>query len=669
MALKKETRRILIGSTATFGLVGVGGIAANLAGLFPALLDWARALYIVAAIVSVLLLAVLVVDSIFAFLNEEYRLRWLVLGVGALAVLGLAVVGVYTRLADPSCPPPAEMNVLVPADQEEIMGEAAEVHADVRAEEDWPTHCRPVHITVFSLAEAAEARGRLATGWRDATVGPRPHVWIPASTADVVLARARAEGDRAVGVGSAPGFEVRGSTRLEPLVLGVPQDAAAEVGVDTEPGPRRHVVQEPLEVYLDRLGPLDIALARPDLDGSVSALLHTAAVYRSAGPGAHPQRGVPDSSLGGAGDRDLLCALRERSAGSEPVAVLTTERALIDHNFGRPLGPGCGPEDPPPPLQAYYPADLPWLDHPYVRLDWGVDDRVAEEADAFYRWLSDPGTRTPDGRHPLAGFRDADGALRCPVPDRGGWICGDEGTVTVAPVWAAERLEPLETGAAYSAEELRAVLERYEEARPEIAVLLAVDTSTSMEVPAGGGTDRLGAATGLAGDLVGLLGEEDSVGLWSFPGSPGDPDATDHDEPVPMAANTEGGQAEPVADALAALGPTGQATPLADVVADGARALADAGGPGAGRVLVVLTDGVADPLPAGGLTADELAEELAGPLEQGVRVHVVTFGDDGCGPGSLPGALTDAGVRCHAAPPGADPRILHEIVADARGRE
>ncbi|OOC56135.1 MULTISPECIES: trypsin-like peptidase domain-containing protein [Nocardiopsis] len=573
-----------------------------------------------------------------------------ILAATAAALLVLVPGGLYWWEANgfpglsSGCAPPTELTVLTTPDQHAAVQRAAEDFAARQGARD-EDGCVPVRVSVTAAGGAAVTRELLRDGWNDLRAGPRPHVWLPDSGADVALLR----GDP----GDAPGLETEeeGATRLTPLVLGLPESASGIPACSgTDPGGAR----SDLVVCTAAATEAGLLLARPSPEASTSALIQTGALYSAYGDGGSEEIQVAEAratsaGLDAEGNLGLLCALRGGDADPATVGVFSTEYAISAYNGGRALGPGCGPtgREPDERLVPVYFSEVPGLDHPFVRLDWGGDDGVGEEVEAFGNWMGRPGSTEA-----FHGYRTVEGDM-----------IGGEGARSAMEVTHLTSDRDEEEWR----ERLESSLRQQERSRTPVEVLIAVDRSDSMNGPGTGGT-RLETAQKLARTAVDLLGEQDTVGVWAFPeGGPGN-DVTGQERVLPPEPGMDARREESAREEIDALTAEFPATPLADAVLDGAEELescADRPGEPGACALVVLTDGVALPEPGGGARADDVAAVLE-DLDERVRVHMVSVGDEGCGGDGLLSRLASAGAECHH--PRADEleQVVYGIVAGTR---
>lgn len=548
------------------------------------------------------------------------------------------------RGSDAACAPPGELVVLTTPDQfEAVQRSAVDFSAHRGREEDG---CVPVRVSVTTAGGTERTRELLGSGWEDLREGPRPHVWLPDSTADIALLPEDAE--------NTPGLTVTGSTRITPLVLGLPASAAdipACAGTDPE-GARSNLAE-----CATAAAEAGILLARPSPEASTSALLQTDALYSAYGGPENAEAiqlaesRVTSAGLDAEGNLGLLCALRSGEVSPSAVGVFGTEYAIHAYNAGGALGPGCGQrsEKPEEPLVPVYFADAPDLDHPFVRLHWGGDDGTGRAVGEFERWM----TQNRDmGSDAFEGYRAVDGLA-----------LGEDDVLAHPEAVPA----PAEFESGEWRERLEETLHKQERSRTPIEVLLAVDRSDSMTGPGTGGT-RLETAQELARSAIGLLGEQDTVGIWAFPKDGSGDDVTEQEHLLPPEPAMDPEREASAGAAIAALRAEFPATPLADTIRDGAEELAGCvdrpGHPGA-CALIVLTDGVALPEPRGGAEAEDVADAL-GALDEHVQVHVVSVGNEGCGGDGLLSRMASAGVRCHHPRGDELDQVVYGIVAGLR---
>lgn len=489
------------------------------------------------------------------------RLKLLLALVIALALIAAGLVVRQLLQPLPNCPPALELRLLTAPEAEPTLRQAAfdyemsEANTrPLQGEGDLPAGCRRAQITVYSAAKDQIDQGfAAAVRWQGEALGtgqgqqddkgtdplyrpgPQPDLWIPESTADYEEAR---RGMPATG--SPATLHNTGPVAYSPLVVGIP---AGKRPADVE---RVGASWQDLLTGTDS-GHQDLKLLRPSPVLSGTGLLHTIGLYL-ANDGSHiGSAGSPDPALAeGAEQRlsapgsqyadstELLCSLRP-ATGPDTVATVTgqapagagrgdrsaplvSEKSLADYNLGRAIG-SCpalgGPLAPDDRYVAYYPKNVPALDHPLIRVDWrGATDATARQAavDRFADWL-----RAPDGGRPVLtaqGYR--------PVPGKDGT---DPAPPPGSPLRSSRANADLDapvipfTG---GTDQVARVLDGYDRAQKPSRLLLLMDTSTSMA-----DDGKLPVALGAAGRALEMVGARHTYGLWTFPdrAHPGDPDA------------------------------------------------------------------------------------------------------------------------------------------------
>jgi hypothetical protein len=396
--------------------------------------------------------------------------------------------------------------------------------------------CYRADVTVYPTGVALDRlASAFSSNWREEdrppSLGPRPDVWIPGSSADVDLVL------RGLGVGIGPGpsgragygrradgehlgFERFGPVASSPLVVAVPRQPAFSTG-----GVR---LQQPVVSLLDGLRRSRAALAMPDALTSSAGLLHAVGLNRAGYP-LHRLDPPPGAPLGLDGDNGLLCWYREHAARSSAAAaavtttaMLVSERALATYDAGRPLGGVCAAPVRPgdvSQLWPYYLRDNPALDFPFVGLVWrgqpsyldgsgpcagvAADQRRAEPdvrrqqaVCRLYRWLAGPGQKVLDAY----GLRQVDGT----------WPEDYPGRSLVLPAFAGRPAEPPPAEAVLAA---RGAVSAAETSR---RVLVAFDVSATMAHPAPGGGSRLAIGAGAVNQVLNRIRPKDSLLVWRF---------------------------------------------------------------------------------------------------------------------------------------------------------
>jgi Bacterial extracellular solute-binding protein len=527
------------------------------------------------------------------------------------------------------CAPPTQLRVLTSADGLESTKEVAADYEKGTARGNGG--CPAVDLYVFAPESAGvtwkDLAAALANGWRDDArihplrdIGPRPDVWLAASTLDAE----EVEGIAEKALNPAPIADAS-SVAMSPVVLGIMAPAGSEFG------------NRPTMSWAGWLAEIERRnwdVLRPDPATSVTGRVATAALYASeqhVDAAGHDQFRVTEqritSSLDHGGYRrdapsaGLLCQLRHK-AGSvgAGLAVVSSEHALARFSAGLPLSPECAQEVPRGPEMPLfvYPSDTFWLDHPFVRLTWTTEDRPRRAVAAFRDWL-----RSIPGRESLrdAGLRPVDPyPIEPPLVDR---------LRRLPPTSDLPSSLPPTTADASNA------LDAHRAAQAAGRVLLAVDASGSMRQQVGGAAEtRLQVVARGVRESLDHMGSRDEFGVWVFPG----PGGTRHQELVPIGPGQEDRRRQ-VVGRLAGVRAAG-GTPLYDTIVQAV----GAAGQRAGRptvAVVVLTDGE----DSTGRTPSQVRAALA-KSRVPVQVFVVAVGQARCGDGPL---RAIRGLRCDNA--------------------
>ncbi|MCW7990482.1 von Willebrand factor A [Streptomyces platensis subsp. clarensis] len=487
-------------------------------------------------------------------LNSRFRHWFRILMVLAIILVPATAGVVLLNLPNDAeaCPPALELRLLTAPEAEPALRQAAFDYemsdANTRplnGEGDLPDGCRRAQITVYSAAKDQVDQGFAAAGrWQGEAhgtgedgpdgqgidplhrPGPQPDIWIPESTADYYAARRGmpAKGSPATLHYSAP-------VAYTPLVVGIPAHRRLD---DVEPAAASW---RELLTGTDRTHH-DLRLLRPSPVLSGTGLLHTIGLYLTHDGTGTASSGAPDLTLARhaeerlsapgsqyAGSTELLCSLRPDADAAGAVdrtksAPLVSEKSLADYNLGRATG-SCPALDSPLPLRnryvAYYPENVPALDHPLIRVDWrGTTDATPRQAAVarFATWL-----RAPDGGQrtlTAQGYRGVKGTGPAP----GSPLLDGRADISLVARTVPFTADPAQ---------VTQVLDGYDKAQRSSQVLVLLDTSTSM---ADGG--RLPTALSAAGRVLEMVGARHTYGLWAFPDRAHPTDADAVRELVPL---------------------------------------------------------------------------------------------------------------------------------------
>lgn len=562
----------------------------------------------------------------------------------------------------PACPIPTQIVVATATDSEAVLRAAADKYEIMRRDENGG--CRPADVVVYSAGTTEVVQKTLQNNWQlpttaepgsgstgpsyliDRSLGAKPHYWIPESTVEYldlvnpvdkrIIKSAELDHNEEAG-----GLEYLGATRLTPLVWAVPTTFPHDV--------------EPGIPYDDP----DVNWARPGLRWTSVGRLH----------GAHQTRllveddrilDVEEAEARFVGDEGadssaaLLCRL---GTGSDTVALVSEAALYRAYHASDSVSPDC-PEGIRTDLVPRYSPDLPFLDHPLIRVNWETvePDDITKERRKFEDFLLDLADDEEAYRSSgvYAGYRSVTGQGAAAAELAAGHGVSREWEI---PQWAAQ----------FDAVEWFSWATRaktaHEKAAEPATVLLAFDRSTSMaSLP-----QQFDAARTAATTIIRDLREQDRFGLWSYPAGDTGAAATTAATLVDMVHRDELPQG--LISAVEGLTPIYRPTPLREVIRDGVLALEKEQAPQA--VLVVITDGVRiqdDP----GLGQEELERVLD---ESDVRVRIIAVGggaqqaeeQNACEVGLLPQLTEHPNVECRAADEGRADESARGVAEEARG--
>ncbi|WP_035704084.1 vWA domain-containing protein [Glycomyces tenuis] len=558
---------------------------------------------------------------------------------GLLAVVAALTVAVGVGLTqirefvNPSCDDPVELSVLLPVDGafgfEEGVGEFAEQYVD-------DSGCKLANVTAYS-APWPDVQKALELGWEvdeelesddplfgfapQRDVGPRPDLWLAESPAQVELAEELLSGAGSDGVLDADAAAPIGST---PLVMAVPDQI-----FDTGFGPDNQILDESPASLAQRLGDeYGLSVVRADPTLSHTALSFLKFLYDDDAEAVGVQiekqlaRSAEDIGLGLPGsDTSLICGLTETSSSGAGTAVLTTERALSQHNSGAPLGDDCplrvGSRSGYSPL---YLEELGSLDYRAARLGWDDPwaDRRSEVAEDLSAWL--------------AGEDEAWSPERIGIRGNGYDGAAIEGDLNFALNFQPSG-EPLTAG------EPAALLSTYGESRVPTNVLLAIDDSLTMGTQIGGeGLSRFELAVEGVRAALGYLSPRDAAGLWTFPAE----GAASHDVLLEIASGRGPQDADLLSDH-----PLVRGVDLHQTLVEGVEALEASSGEDSVEAMVVLTDGADRDDSAIGV-----ADVIDRVTDSEVSLYIIAVGDASCRSKNFTDMTASPRIRCIEAEEG-----------------
>ncbi|MEH1166970.1 extracellular solute-binding protein [Micromonospora sp. CPCC 205539] len=390
--------------------------------------------------------------------------------------------------------------------------------------------CAQVHVSALNSGKATEA---LATGWTHTGL-PQPQVWLPTSSLwtgqlrllDQAAGRAPQTPDRYPSIANSP------------LVIAMPQPKAELVRQRGPLGWGEILGLSGRDGWAGfgkpEWGRFTFGKDNPNLSTSgLAATIATyyAAVQRSsdltrsdlANPAVTQFVRRIEANVSHYSDDsvDLLRSLAEADlaggAGStDDMSAIVLQEELVDlYNTGA-LSPRQDGQErgrrPNVPLVAVHPKEGTFnLDHPFVVLP-SADERQRAAAADFQTFLTEDAQQESFAR---LGFRDHERRASAELL----------ASVGAEPTGGLTYFEPPDP------QVVGAMLDGWRTLRKKANILIALDTSGSMQAMVGNRT-RFQVAAAAAGKGLALLNTEDRVGLWSF--SSATPPKSPYREEVPL---------------------------------------------------------------------------------------------------------------------------------------
>jgi Ca-activated chloride channel homolog len=445
--------------------------------------------------------------------------RWGVPPVALLLVVLLVWMFISWSGPDPNRADCVPLEVSVSTEKDELLAELAESY-NTSGRTFGNGTCARVNTTGFTSGTAMDA---LANGWPTETVEgrPSPQVWLPSTSMWVDLLRHNGRGSLI-----APGAPKRVTTSV--LVIAMPERMAKAVRAERDdPG-----WNDILDLATNNEGWAEVGhpewgqfvLGRDNPNFSSSGLAASVATYFAA---AGKQNGLTvedlenaevtryvrgiDSSVlqyGNEATEFMRSLYDEDRRGDADIpfvsAVLIQEQLVHLYNQGAPLGDlsarGAAPRER---MLAVHPREgTVEFDHPYLTLaSASVEQRAA--AQDFYAFLMEGAQQQ---RFIDFGFRALSDPTR-PTPQLAETVGGSTRD--------RQRLVDLPEPAM-----LHAIQDAWDGTRKLARVLLVLDVSGSMNDPANDKIATLGSKLEVlkpaAKRGLGLLGNRDQVGIWTF---------------------------------------------------------------------------------------------------------------------------------------------------------
>ncbi|MGC4758945.1 substrate-binding and vWA domain-containing protein [Micromonospora trifolii] len=444
--------------------------------------------------------------------------------------------------------------------------------------------CAQVHVSALNSGKATEA---LATGWTQTGL-PQPQVWLP--TSSLWTGQLRLLDDAAGRELQTPDHYP--SIANSPLVIAMPQPKAELIRKRGSLSWGEILDLSGRDGWADfgkpEWGRFTFGKDNPNL--STSGLAATIATYYAAVQRANDltrsdlakpevtqfvRRIEANVSHYSDDSVDLLRSLAEADlaggAGStDDMSAIVLQEELVDlYNTGA-LSPRQEGQErgrrPNVPLVAVHPREGTFnLDHPFVVLP-SADKRQRAAAADFQKFLTEDAQQESFAR---LGFRDHERRASAELL----------ASVGAEPSGGLTYFEPP------APEVVSAMLDGWRTLRKKANILIALDTSGSMEAKVGTRT-RFQVAAAAAGKGLALLNTEDRVGLWSFSSETQQRPKSPYREEVPLG----GFDQKRINSKIAGLRVEG-GTALYATVRAAHRELLDRYDPQRINAIVVLTDG------------------------------------------------------------------------------
>ncbi|HEY7606603.1 MAG TPA: substrate-binding and VWA domain-containing protein [Actinomycetes bacterium] len=522
------------------------------------------------------------------------------------------------------------LQVVVSPDQAGVVSQAAAEYE--RRRPAVGDRCVDVQVRGTDSVEAAAA---LSTGWNESTQGPRPDVWVPASSTWALQVALRQQATRQDVL--IPFDYPKVATT--PMVMAMPKPMAEALGwpratlsfqklLGAVTNPEGWKALGHPEWGPFRLGKTDPNLSTPGLEALIGAVF--AATGQTSELSVETLVKQEDTvrrlilGLERAPGQDadtpatFLANLQQADRAGEALkffsAVPLDEKSVWDYNRGNATGlEDTGERDKPDvPLVAVYPeegtleADHPWL---VLRAPW-VDQAKRDAAAGFLDYLrSEP----IQNRFQAAGFRTSDGRPGPQLSEANGLLPDQPSRVLAPP----------------APKVVAATLQSWNAARKRSNVLAVYDVSGSMkeEVPGTGGRTKIDIVKQAAGQALALFAPETNLGTWLFSTNlAGNKDWVESVPIGPTNAKLPNGKSrrEVLAEALTRLQATDGDTGLYDTTLAAFRSLQRSYAPQRINIVVLLTDGINDD-PGGGISRAELLSRLKSEQDKDRPVRIITI--------------------------------------------
>jgi hypothetical protein len=497
---------------------------------------------------------------------RPWRNSMLAIGVAALGLSAGGTLGTADLARSAPCPPPTELRVLAST---EILGPLQTAITEFEQDERTvlQTSCYAIDVTAYAADDDKTADHEITGTWNLAN-GPRPDIWIPASTEELPAGKP--------GPGQ-PGIVPLGSIASSPIVIAVP---SRYVTTNLAPGRSNASLDD---IYKAISGSFTLALPNPRL--SETGRLGIADLYPSptatlrqvVRSGGYP----PDSGT-------LLCQATQ-AAQVKPPAYLVAAAAVYASRHGGLGASGCTSASAGP-LTVFSPVGGSVLDFPFATVTWSgvpAPAAVTKAEKAFFNWLTPTAGPTPlmtDG-------------LQAP------------GLTANLP----------------SRPTIDAAVSGFTSSQPPARILVAIDDSAPMQRYLGEIEQAVDGVLGPHGQGGDLREGRDSFGIWTFPGAETNGTVPNTEHKLVRLGPDTANQRALVQRAIAAI-TVGDHSAEFDLVSAAASRGSSA------NSLVLLTDGDDQQVDPGKNSIVTVSSQLGFLAGQGLpfKVYIIAFPPAGC---------------------------------------
>jgi hypothetical protein len=524
----------------------------------------------------------------------------------ALVLVSVGVYFGYRQVSQPGCSGEAKLNVAAASEIAPAIEDAAKAWIDGGAQADGVCVAvnvvaqEPVDVAAVIAGKHGVALAGVGLANGDATM---PDVWVPDSSTWLLRLTSAASG-----FSPSNGESIARS----PVVVAMPEPIAQQIG-----WPQKKIGWNDLLGQLTTGTSIKPGIVEPTRDAAgLSGLLSLAAQAGTIPDKAQAQAAqtavLRALASGKSALREDLLARFPRSTDPASVAQALSvaplsEEDVVQYNSAKP----------PIPLAALYLEPAPTsLDYPYAVMP-GTDPVKAKAAEGLFKVLTAKDFKNQLGAQHL---RAADGT----------WGDGFEAPAGApSPAGTPQVTESADSGGTAAGSADPAVVDRVLATWTAVTLpgrmLAVIDISGTMggKVPSAGNATRMKLTQQAATQGLGLFSDDWAVGLWVFSTNLGG--GKDYKELVPIQPVSSGRTA--LLGQLAAVQPKkGGDTGLYDTILAAYKNVQNGWQSGRVNSIVVLTDGIGNDDPDGGISQAGLLKELKNIRDDAKPVQLIIIG-------------------------------------------